>query len=182
MAGKAGKGAGREKGLEERSETRHNKPLISVYYTFLLKSDNRGVTIMWHGLPSRSIPEIQLFPMLAELGVEDKLQYFYMPVQNNKRIGNLGLRGKGYVFIHFFDQDTLRYFLRKVEEGLEVGEKKTSTTLALHQGISANLEQILASPRIATMSGDVYIRTNEELHRISIQSLYQTHCSLTGQS
>jgi hypothetical protein len=73
----------------------------------------------------------------------------------------------------------LRFFLRKVEEGLEVGEKKTSTTLAVHQGISANLEQILASPRIATMSGDIFIRSNEELERISIQSLWQTKRSLT---
>jgi hypothetical protein len=128
------------------------------------------------------MPETELFPVLAELGIEDKLQYFYMPVQSSKRIWKLGHRGKGYVFLHFFDQETLRFFLRRVAEGLEVGEKKTSTTLAAHQGITANLEQILASPRIATMAGDIYVRLNTGMERISIQDLWSTVRSFSAEA
>jgi hypothetical protein len=147
-----------------------------VWDLYILETDNRGRTLMWHGLPSRCSAESDLLQRLYELRLLDRLQYLYMPVDTDNQFRMNGSRGKGYAFLHFFDPGAVEEMLRRTEAGLDVSSRKeTSVSVASYQGISANLYQILASPMIMSMKGFFFARVAGRLEKIYIQELQAMH-------
>lgn len=140
-----------------------------IWDSYIRQEDNRGKTLFWHGLPSRCEVASDLLRRLEEIHLLDKLQYLYMPVGDTQYRTT---RGKGYAFLHFFDLEAVDDLLNRSEQGLHVsGRQDTSLTNAESQGISANLKQILSSPKVEAMKGHFFARMNGQLEKFSIHDI-----------
>jgi hypothetical protein len=124
---------------------------------------------MWHGIPSKCSAESDLLALLDAIGCV--YQYLYLPMnQHSKTHRGTKCRNKGYAFVHFGDEAQAAEFARRVEEGLSLC-KKTSTTLAAFQGISSNLAQLFAAPHTRTMDSVVYVRQSGRMERVGVHEL-----------
>jgi hypothetical protein len=179
---KGGKGKGKE--VSRRSPANFPRAYVDgtlestqrMWDLYVKQGDNRGQTLMWHGLPSRCNAASDLLPRLEEIQLLDKLQYLYMPVDGDNQFRMNGSRGKGYAFLHFFDLDAVDAMMKRAEEGLHVSSRReTSLAVASYQGISANLQQILSSPMIASMKGHFFGRVEGQLEKLYIQDLLTVH-------
>jgi hypothetical protein len=148
-------------------------PNARVYLQYIQQKDNSGVTIMWHGIPSRCTAENDLLPLLKKIAV-DHLKYLYLPMNHHSKshgMRSTKVRNKGYAFLHFGDVAAAADFAARVDGGLSVSRKRTSTTLAVYQGISANLKQLLEAPESRTAHSVVYVRQGGRMDRICLRAL-----------
>jgi len=144
-----------------------------VFREYVAKERNDGYTIMWHGLPSKCHVEPDLIPVLESLGAND-VEYIYLPLNHweKTRAASSKCRNKGYAFLHFSNEAAAKDFAEKVVEPIEMlNTKKTSTTAAWFQGISANLIQLLQAPHKRTADGMIYLRSGNKMSGVFLGSL-----------
>lgn len=144
-----------------------------VFREFVAKERNDGYTIMWHGLPSKCHVEPDLIPVLEAMGATD-VEYIYLPLNHweKTRAASSKCRNKGYAFLHFSSEAAAKDFAEKVVEPIEMlNTKKTSTTAAWFQGISANLIQLLQAPHKRTADGMIYLRMGKKMRGVFLGSL-----------
>ena len=144
-----------------------------VFREYVAKERNDGYTIMWHGLPSKCHVEPDLIPVLESMGAKD-VEYIYLPLNHweKTRAASSKCRNKGYAFLHFSNEAAAKDFAEKVVEPIEMlNTKKTSTTAAWFQGISANLIQLLQAPHKRTADGMIYLRSGKKMRSVFLGSL-----------
>jgi len=144
-----------------------------VFREYVSKERNDGYTIMWHGLPSKCHVEPDLIPVLESMGAHD-VEYIYLPLNHweKTRAASSKCRNKGYAFLHFSNEAAAKDFAEKVVEPIEMlNTKKTSTTAAWFQGISANLIQLLQAPHKRTADGMIYLRSGKKMRSVFLGSL-----------
>jgi len=144
-----------------------------VFREYVAKERNDGYTIMWHGLPSKCHVEPDLIPVLESMGAKD-VEYIYLPLNHweKTRAASSKCRNKGYAFLHFSSEAAAKDFAEKVVEPIEMlNTKKTSTTAAWFQGISANLIQLLQAPHKRTADGMIYLRMGTKMRGVFLGSL-----------
>lgn len=135
---------------------------------------NDGLTMIWHGLPTKCCVERDILPALERLGATE-LEYLYLPLVHwDKRKG----RSKGYAFLHFASEAAAKDFAEKATEPIEfLSMKKTrthGTGAASFQGISANILQLLHAPtRRGVPNSRIYLRVGGAMRGVSIDSLRQ---------
>jgi len=104
-----------EKHGESQSDA---EPFVqAVFQEFVKNVDNRGVTLMWHGIPLTWLAEPDVLDALRTINARD-VAYVYMPhtFWQRRSTTNTPRRNKGYVFVHFMTseaavefQETLRH-------------------------------------------------------------------------
>lgn len=142
---------------------------LRVHWRYVHNRDDTGVTVMWHGIPSKCTAERDLLPMLDSIAAHH--EYLYLPMnQHSKSHRATKSRNKGYAFVHFGDEASAQAFANRVEQGVALC-KKTSTTLAAFQGISANLEQLFAAPQMRTTDSVIYIRHLGRMEQVGVHEL-----------
>lgn len=168
-----------EREFQEEKRLRFACAMVSdatrrVHWRYVHNKDDAGVTIMWHGIPSKCTAESDLLPMLDALAPDH--QYVYLPMnQHSKSHRSTKCRNKGYAFVHFADESAAQAFEKRVEQGLSMC-KKTSTTLAAFQGISANLAQLFAAPKTRTTDSIIYVRFAGRMERVGVHELASLSC------
>jgi hypothetical protein len=159
-----------EKSGESQSDA---EPFVqAVFQEFVKNVDNRGVTLMWHGIPLTWLAEPDVLDALRTINARD-VTYVYMPhtFWQRRSTTNTPRRNKGYVFVHFMTseaavefQETLRH--TDLSTLFEAFVKPTSTTLATYQGVTANLHQLMELPRKHAGLGTLYVRADGEMHHL----------------
>jgi hypothetical protein len=133
-------------------------------HRYLIKTDNSGRTLMWHGISTKFQVKPDLLDMLAATQAAD-VGYLYLPLNNWEKKGKpIGkCRNKGYAFIHFTTEAAASDFERKA--GYE-------TTRAKHQGISVNLKRLVSAPQKRTVETSIYLLNKlNEFERVPIPAL-----------
>jgi hypothetical protein len=136
-------------------ESVYDEFVDEIYQKYIVKTDNSGQTIMWHGLPTKYQVEPHLLKFLDAIAVTD-VQCLYMPLNHWEKKGNPRgkCRNKGYAFIHFATETAASDFTRKVTDNkTESPPMLTATTKAERQGISANLRALVAAPQKKITAG-----------------------------
>jgi hypothetical protein len=137
---------------------------------YLVNTDNSGCTVMWHGLATKCQVEPHLIETLDRIGAEN-VGYIYLP-QNHwetKITLRTKCRNKGYAFIHFREEAAAAVFAEKIAGHFRHSPQKrrTLTTMAEHQGVSANLraefqaaKTISEAITLSQKNGSYFIRRN----------------------
>jgi len=143
-----------------------------VYEEYVQKTDNEGITLMWHGIPNKWAVFPELLEALDTLGARD-VSYVYLPLNywQKRRSDEASCRNKGYAFVHFMTAEAAREFATRIASD-EICKKPASTSEAACQGVSANLALLMAMPRKRTTTGAIYVRVRGELHPVEKSALW----------
>ena len=113
------------------------------FQKYLVNTDNSGMTLMWHGLPTKYHMNPDLIRIIEDIDAQN-VSYLYLPLNHweKSRVSCGKCRNKGYAFVHFKTAADAEEFTRKVSDYTIESRRSTATTLAAHQGVSLNLTQI----------------------------------------
>jgi hypothetical protein len=143
-----------------------------VYEEYIQRTDNNGITLMWHGIYNTWAVYPDLLLILDELGARD-VSYVYLPLNfwQKRRSGG---RNKGYAFVHFMTTEAAQEFAERVDTN-EIGKNPgSSTSQAACQGVSANLALLMAMPdqrSIKGPAGSIYVRVEGKLRPVEKRAL-----------
>jgi hypothetical protein len=143
------------------------------FQKYLVNTDNGGVTLMWHGLPTKYHVNPDLITMLEAIDARG-VGYLYLPLNQweKSRVSCGKCRNKGYAFVHFKTAADAEEFTRKVADFTIESRRSTATTLAAHQGISLNLTQLVTAPQKRTSAGSIYLpNADGQFECVTIASL-----------
>jgi hypothetical protein len=143
-----------------------------VYEEYVKKTDNQGITLMWHGIPNKWAVHPELLEALDTLGARD-VSYVYLPLNywQKRRSDEASCRNKGYAFVHFMNSEAAEEFAARIASD-EICKKPASTSEAACQGVSANLALLMAMPRKRTTTGAIYVRVRDELRPVEKSALW----------
>merc|ERR1719247_3989462 len=147
------------------------------FQKYLVNTDNSGVTLMWHGLPTKFHMNPDLLRIIEDIDAQG-VGYLYLPLNHweKSRVSCGKCRNKGYAFVHFKTQHYAEEFTRKIAEYTIESRRATATTLAAHQGISLNLFQLVTAPQKRTAAGSIYLPNAEgKFECVTIASLRKLH-------
>jgi hypothetical protein len=151
--------------------------VVEQFQKYLVDTDNSGLTLMWHGLPTKyhMKPDLlRIFETIDAQGVE----YLYLPLNHweKSRVTCGKCRNKGYAFVHFKTVHDADDFTKKIADYTIESRRSTATTLAAHQGISLNLFQLVTAPQKRTASGTIFLKSAEDTFEcVTISSLRKLH-------
>ena len=165
---------GRVSGLQNGFALEDNDAFVQEQFQkYLVNTDSSGVTLMWHGLPTKYHVNPDLIGMLEAIDAQG-VGYLYLPLNHweKSRVSCGKCRNKGYAFVHFNTQADAEEFTRKVAEFTIESRRSTATTHAAHQGISLNLTQLVTAPQKRTAAGSIYLPNAEgKFECVTIASL-----------
>jgi hypothetical protein len=147
------------------------------FQRYLVNTDNSGMTLMWHGLPTKYHMNPDLIRIIEDIDVKG-VTYLYLPLNHweKSRVSCGKCRNKGYAFVHFKTAADAEDFSRKVSEYTIESRRSTATTLAAHQGVSLNLTQLVTAPQKRTAAGAIYLPNDEgKFECVTIASLRKLH-------
>lgn len=146
-----------------------------VFNQYILNTDNRGYTLMWHGVHTRWQEE-DMLEVLQEMGVSG-LQYLYLPRnhwQRRQADASATCKNKGYAFVHFSSEERAAEFTKKIVDEYAEGDKEMYTTPAVCQGISSSLQQMTLVHRKRTVTnGSVYVAVDDTIERVAKCTLFK---------
>jgi hypothetical protein len=154
---------GRAAGLKDGFSLEDNGVFVQEQFQkYLVNTDSSGVTLMWHGLPTKYHVNPDLIGMLEAIDAKG-VGYLYLPLNHweKSRVSCGKCRNKGYAFVHFHTSADAEEFTRKVAEFTIESRRSTATTHAAHQGISLNLTQLVTAPQKRTAAGSIYLPNAE---------------------
>ena len=132
---------GRYDGLDScGSDAVDNEAVVAEQFQkYLVNTDNSGMTLMWHGLPTKHQMKPDLIRIIKDIDAQG-VAYLYLPLNHweKSRVSSGKSRNKGYAFVHFKTAADAEEFTRKVSEYTIESRRSTATTLAAHQGVSLN--------------------------------------------
>jgi hypothetical protein len=141
-----------------------------VHAEYIMNTENRGTTLMWHGIPNKWSVSPELFDALEALNARD-VGMVYMPLGHWERRHRLGVRrNKGYAFVHFLTVEAAKDFAAAVATQ-KITEKAASTTLATYQGISANLRTLMQMTRKRSNTGTIFVLADGGLKQVHKKTL-----------
>jgi hypothetical protein len=143
------------------------------FQKYLVNTDSSGVTLMWHGLPTKFHVNPDLIGMLEAIDARG-VGYLYLPLNHweKSRVSCGKCRNKGYAFVHFNTHADADEFTKKVADYTIESRRSTATTHAAHQGISLNLTQLVTAPQKRTAAGSIYLPNAEgKFECVTIASL-----------
>jgi hypothetical protein len=165
---------GRVPGLPSPLTLEDNDAFVQEQFQkYLVNTDSSGVTLMWHGLPTKYHVNPDLIGMLEAIDAQG-VGYLYLPLNHweKSRVSCGKCRNKGYAFVHFNTTADADEFTRKVAEYTIESRRSTATTHAAHQGISLNLTQLVTAPQKRTAAGSIYLPNAEgKFECVTIASL-----------
>jgi hypothetical protein len=159
----------------------HEDFVFEQHQKYIVNTDDSGLTLMWHGLPTKYQVEPHLVGILDAISAEN-VEYLYLPVNHWEKKDKMQgkCRNKGYAFIHFRTEAAAADFTHKVTEHCTDKHRLTATTKAVHQGVSANLRALVSAPVKRTLAGHLYLQnTVGKLERISIRALRDLSSKMT---
>jgi hypothetical protein len=161
-------------GLQSGFALEDNDAFVAEQFQkYLVNTDSSGVTLMWHGLPTKYHVNPDLIGMLEAIDAKG-VGYLYLPLNHweKSRVSCGKCRNKGYAFVHFTTNADAEEFTRKVAEYTIESRRSTATTHAAHQGISLNLTQLVTAPQKRTAAGSIYLPNAEgKFECVTIASL-----------
>jgi len=147
------------------------------FQKYLVNTDNSGMTLMWHGLPTKCHMNPDLIRIIEDIDAQGVV-YLYLPLNHweKSRVSSGKCRNKGYAFVHFKTAADAEEFTRKVSDYTIESRRSTATTLAAHQGVSLNLTQLVTAPQKRTAAGAIYLSNAEgKFECVTIASLRKLH-------
>jgi hypothetical protein len=172
----------RAAGLQNGFAVEDNEAFVAEQFQkYLVNTDSSGVTLMWHGLPTKYHVNPDLIGMLKAIDAQG-VGYLYLPLNHweKSRVSCGKCRNKGYAFVHFKTNADAEEFTRKVAEYTIESRRSTATTLAAHQGISLNLTQLVTAPQKRTAAGSIYLPNAEDKFEcVTIASLRRLYKLMT---
>jgi hypothetical protein len=151
--------------------------VAELFQKYLVNTDNSGMTLMWHGLPTKYHMNPDLIRIIEDIDAQG-VAYLYLPLNHweKSRVSCGKCRNKGYAFVHFKTAADAEEFTRKVSEYTIESRRSTATTLAAHQGVSLNLTQLVTAPQKRTAAGAIYLPNAEgKFESVTIASLRKLH-------
>jgi hypothetical protein len=149
------------------------------FQKYLVDTNNGGITLMWHGLPTKYHVTPDLIEIIEEIDAQG-VGYLYLPLNHweKSRVSCGKCRNKGYAFLHFKTIHDAEAFTKRIADFTIESRRTTATTLAAHQGISLNLYQLVTAPQKRTAAGTIYLPNAEgTLECVTISSLRKLHKS-----
>jgi hypothetical protein len=165
-------------GLGPDSDAGDNEAFVAEQFQkYLVNTDNSGMTLMWHGLPTKYHMNPDLIRIIEDIDAQN-VSYLYLPLNHweKSRVSCGKCRNKGYAFVHFKTAADAEEFTRKVSDYTIESRRSTATTLAAHQGVSLNLTQLVTAPQKRTAAGSIYLPNAEgKFECVTIASLRKLH-------
>jgi hypothetical protein len=160
------------------SDAGDNEAFVAEQFQkYLVNTDNSGITLMWHGLPTKYHMNPDLIRIIEDIDAQG-VSYLYLPLNHweKSRVSCGKCRNKGYAFVHFKTSADAEEFTRKVSEYAIESRRSTATTHAAHQGVSLNLTQLVTAPQKRTAAGAIYLPNAEgKFECVTIASLRKLH-------